>query len=86
MRSFKWKGYWKPTPKNIRKLGDAFLGVFSITSVSSMIMEDKKLAIASLILGVVGKVLSNFFTDEPNKEELEEEAAKIENDVENQSD
>ena len=64
MTKFSWKGYWKPTPKKMRKMGDALLGVFSITSVSSMIMDNKSLAIASLIIGVVGKVLSNFFTEE----------------------
>jgi hypothetical protein len=49
----------------MRKIGDALLGIFSITSMSSMIMDDKKMAIASLIIGVVGKVLSNFFSEEP---------------------
>jgi hypothetical protein len=49
----------------MRKIGDSLLGIFSITSMSSMIMDNKNLAIASLIIGVVGKVLSNFFTEEP---------------------
>lgn len=62
---FTMKSYWAPTPKKARKIGDALLGVFSVTSMSSMIMENKSLAIASLIIGVVGKVLSNFFTEEP---------------------
>lgn len=59
------KSYWSPTPKIARKIGDALLGIFSITSMSSMIMDYKPLAIASLIIGVVGKVLSNFFSEEP---------------------
>jgi hypothetical protein len=63
--TFSMKSYWAPTPKKIRKLGDAMLGVFSITSMSSMIMDNKHLAIASLILGVVGKILTNFFGEEP---------------------
>jgi hypothetical protein len=63
--SFSVKSYWAPTPKKIRKIGDAMLGVFSITSMSSMIMDNKHLAIASLILGVVGKILTNFFGEEP---------------------
>jgi len=63
--SFSVKSYWAPTPKKIRKLGDAMLGVFSITSMSSMIMDVKELAVASLILGVVGKILTNFFGEEP---------------------
>ena len=63
--TFSMKSYWAPTPKKIRKIGDAMLGVFSITSMSSMIMDDKHLAIASLILGVLGKIITNFFSEEP---------------------
>jgi hypothetical protein len=63
--SFSMKSYWAPTPKKARKIGDALLGVFSVTSMSSMIMENKNLAITSLVIGVVGKVLSNFFAEEP---------------------
>lgn len=61
---FSMKSYWLPTPNKMRKIGDALLGVFSITSMSSMIMDNKTLAIVSLILGVVGKVLTNFFGEE----------------------
>lgn len=70
---FTWKGYWKPTPLILRKTGDALLGIFSIVSVSSVITEHKELAIASLIIGVIGKVLSNFFTDSPVTEALEDQ-------------
>ena len=62
---FSIKSYWAPTPNKMRKIGDSLLGVFSITSMSSMIMDNKTLAITSLILGVVGKVLTNFFGEEP---------------------
>ena len=61
---FNIKSYWAPTPKKARKIGDALLGVFSVTSMSSMIMENKQLAVTSLIIGVVGKILSNFFAEE----------------------
>jgi len=61
---FKVKSYWAPTPKKARKIGDALLGIFSITSMSSMIMDHKGLSIASLIIGILGKVLSNFFSEE----------------------
>jgi len=63
--TFSMKSYWAPTPNKMRKIGDSLLGIFSITSMSSMIMDNKTLAITSLIIGVVGKVLSNFFTEEP---------------------
>ncbi len=70
---FTWKGYWKPTPTRLRKFGDALLGIFSIASVSSTITDHKNLAIASLIIGIVGKVLSNFFAEEPVPQEPTDE-------------
>lgn len=70
---FCWKGYWKSTPLMFRKIGDALLGVFSIVSVSSVITEHKNLAIASLVIGVIGKILSNFFTDSPVTETPEDQ-------------
>lgn len=63
--SFSMKSYWAPTPKKARKIGDTLLGVFSITSMSSMIYDVKGLALATLIMGVVGKILTNFFAEEP---------------------
>jgi hypothetical protein len=63
--TFSIKSYWAPTPKKTRKIGDALLGVFSITSMSTMIMDYKPMAVASLIIGVVGKILTNFFSEEP---------------------
>jgi hypothetical protein len=63
--TFTVKSYWAPTPKKARKIGDALLGVFSVTSMSSMIMDHKGLSVASLVIGVVGKVLSNFFAEDP---------------------
>jgi len=63
--TFSMKSYWAPTPKKVRKIGDSLLGIFSITSMSSMFMDNKTLAIISLIVGVIGKVLTNFFSEEP---------------------
>lgn len=62
---FSVKSYWAPTPNKMRRIGDSLLGVFSILSVSSIIMDDKRLAVTTLIIGVLGKVLSNFFQEEP---------------------
>jgi hypothetical protein len=70
---FSWDGYWKPTPIILRKIGDALLGAFSIVSVSSVITEHKELAIASLVIGVLGKILSNFFSDSPVAPEEEQQ-------------
>lgn len=65
---FTWKGYWKATPLKLRKLGDALLGIFSIISVSSTVTDHKDLAVLSLIIGVIGKALTNFFSEEPQSE------------------
>jgi hypothetical protein len=70
---FSWDGYWKPTPLRLRKLGDALLGIFSIASVSSVITDHKELGIASLIIGIIGKTLSNFFSEEPVTESPEDQ-------------
>lgn len=73
MTKFNWKGYWQPTPLMFRKIGDALLGIFSIVSVSSVITEHKDLAVASLIIGILGKILSNFFSDTPVASEEEQQ-------------
>ena len=60
--------YLAPTPKKMRKLGDALLAV-STTITTYAIADDwsKWVQISALMLGVVGKFLTNFFTeDEPN--------------------
>lgn len=72
------KNYYKPTPKKWRQLGDAILavGVF-VTSGGllafeqlSKIFDQKELKIiigVSLILGVVGKFLTNLFKEDVDK-------------------
>jgi hypothetical protein len=55
--------YYAPTPAKWRKLGDALLGV-STTITGFAIYEDvKAIAITALIFGVVGKFLTNFFSE-----------------------
>jgi hypothetical protein len=64
---FTSKSYWGPTPVKLRKIGDTLLGVFSLTSTAAIINDNKQLAVWSLVIGVVGKILTNFFTEEPIK-------------------
>lgn len=56
--------YYSPTPKKWRKLGDALLGVSSTITGYSIYNDMKEVAIAALLLGVIGKFLSNFFTED----------------------
>lgn len=59
----KLNNYYSPTPKKWRQLGDALLGVSTTITGFSLYNEMKEVAFAALIIGVVGKFLSNFFVD-----------------------
>jgi hypothetical protein len=63
------KNYYKPTPAKWRKIGDAIL--LTTATLSTLMMtapfNDHTIAITVWLLsvvGVVGKVLTNFFKDE----------------------
>lgn len=58
------KNYYAPTPKKWRKLGDALLGVSTTITTFAIMEEMKWIAITALVFGVIGKFLSNFFTEE----------------------
>lgn len=60
---FGWSEYFSPTPKHFRVLGDslAAAGTFGATIV---ILNGHPLAgTIIMIIGVIGKFLSNFFTE-----------------------
>jgi hypothetical protein len=67
--------YWKPTPKKWRKIGDSILAVATFVTAGTLIEFDileklyspKELKIiigVFFTLGVCGKFLTNFFTNE----------------------
>lgn len=56
--------YYAPTPTKWRKLGDALLGVSTTITGFAIYEETKWIAITALVIGVAGKFLSNFFTEE----------------------
>ena len=67
--------YWKPTPKKWRKMGDALLAVASILSIGGLWQFDnlkdvftsnelKVMIVLSIVLGVIGKILTNFFVED----------------------
>ena len=58
------QNYWHPTPKKWRKLGDALLAVSTAITGFAMYENAKWVALTALITGVVGKFLTNFFTEE----------------------
>lgn len=60
----KMKAYWKPTPAKFRKLGDALLAVSTTITTYAIADEWSKWAtLSALLLGVVGKFLTNFFSE-----------------------
>jgi hypothetical protein len=72
------KNYWKPTPKKWRKLGDGLLAAAAIVAVGGVWQYDmlkeifttqeiKIMIVSSIVLGVVGKFLTNFFKEDDNK-------------------
>jgi hypothetical protein len=62
---FGFKNYFKPTPKRIRILGDSMAGASTLVASFTIMYGSENLGTAILITGWVGKFLSNFFTDEP---------------------
>lgn len=63
------KSYGKPTPKWARKLGDALLAVSTMITTYAIADDWSKYAsLSALLLGVVGKFLTNFFSDSDSAE------------------
>jgi hypothetical protein len=60
----KRENYYKPTPKKWRKIGDSLLAVSSFIAGYGILGNLQWLAIAGLITGVVGKFLTNMFSEE----------------------
>ena len=72
--------YWKPTPKKWRKIGDALLAVASVLAIGGLWQFDnlkdiftpieiKIMIVTSIVLGVVGKFLTNFFKEDTIEKE-----------------
>jgi len=72
--------YWKPTPKKWRRIGDSLLASATILSIGGLWQFDnlkdiftpielKAMIISSILLGVVGKFLTNFFKEDDKIEE-----------------
>lgn len=59
-----WKGYWKPTPKNVRKVADSILAGATLAATYSVVNEHEKLAVAVMVVSVIAKILSNFLTND----------------------
>ena len=56
--------YKKPTPTFWRKLGDGLLAMSTFVSVYAIAEEYKWIAFTAVLVGAIGKFLTNFFTEE----------------------
>jgi len=72
--------YWKPTPKKWRRIGDSLLAVASVLAIGGLWQFDnlkdiftsteiKVMIVMSIVLGVVGKFLTNFFKEDDSENE-----------------
>lgn len=64
MKKFSIKGYFSPTPKRFRVLGDSLASASVFVSSYAILNEHQTLGVIVLVSGWVGKFLTNFFTDE----------------------
>lgn len=61
---FDWKGYWSPTPKLFRQIGDTLFTVFGGSGVIAGFSDNGTYASVFFILAMVGKILTNFFKED----------------------
>ena len=58
------KRYWAPTPKKWRKIGDALLAMALYAQSQEIIMGNSRMMQTIVIIGLVGKFLTNFFAED----------------------
>ena len=58
------KRYYAPTPKWARKLGDALLAASSSITMYAIAQDNDILAYVVLVTGVLGKFLTNLFSED----------------------
>tara|TARA_R110000822_G_scaffold51872_17_gene134757 strand:+ start:1831 stop:2034 length:204 start_codon:yes stop_codon:yes gene_type:complete len=59
-----FKNYNKPTPAFWRRLGDTLLAVSTMSTAYAIATENTKIAIVVLVVGAIGKFMTNFFSIE----------------------
>jgi hypothetical protein len=58
------KNYYEPTPKKYRMIGDALLIISSAFSGYNFMSNQEEWGLFFLILGTIGKILTNFKIEE----------------------
>jgi len=60
---FSWNSYFKPTPQFFRRIGDSLLAVCAFASTYTVLQDFKGLTLVILFCGIIGKFLTNFFSE-----------------------
>jgi hypothetical protein len=61
---FGWKRYFEPTPKRIRVFGDSLAAAGTFGASIVILNGHPVVGTIIMVIGVVGKFISNFFSDE----------------------
>ena len=67
----KLKNYWSPTPKKMRKLGDALLAVSMYAQTQQMFTGQNEWLTVLSVAGLVGKFLTNFFAEDSYEDNVQ---------------
>lgn len=59
---FGWKHYFKPTPKRVRIFGDSLAAAGTFGAAISVLNGHPVAGTTILVVAVIGKFISNFFT------------------------
>jgi hypothetical protein len=65
--NFGWKHYWAPTPKRMRIFGDSLAAAGTFGASIAVLNGHPVAGTTIMIVSVVGKFISNFFTDAPEE-------------------
>ena len=64
---FGWRHYFSPTPKRMRILGDSLAAAGTFGASIAVLNGHPIMGTTIMIIAVVGKFISNFFTDAPDQ-------------------
>ena len=65
---FGWKEYFRPTPKRLRVLGDSLAAAGTLGASIAVLNGHPVAGTTIMVVAVVGKFVSNFFSNEDKKE------------------
>lgn len=66
--NFGWKSYFEPTPKRLRVFGDSLAAAGTLGASIAVLNGHPVAGTTIMVVAVIGKFISNFFTDKPKGE------------------